>query len=49
MQKSGDFEKQQELEEVRRRNRFLEEELKKRHTAEKPYEQKEDKTKVSHI
>ena len=32
---------------MRRRNRYLEDELKKRQTAEKPYEQKEDKAKVS--
>ncbi|PVD27873.1 hypothetical protein C0Q70_10448 [Pomacea canaliculata] len=45
-QKTGDFERMQELEEMRRRNRYLEEELKKRQTAEKPYEQKEDKAKL---
>ena len=37
----------QELEDMRRRNRYLEDELKKKHTAEKPYEQKEEKSKVS--
>ncbi|KAL8608881.1 hypothetical protein ACOMHN_056045 [Nucella lapillus] len=45
-QKTGDFERMQELEDMRRRNRYLEDELKKRHTAEKPYEQKEDKAKM---
>ncbi|XP_041354243.1 centrosomal protein of 290 kDa-like [Gigantopelta aegis] len=41
----GEFEKQQELDEMRRRVRLLEDELRKRqHTAEKPYE-KEDKPK----
>ncbi|KAK7503000.1 hypothetical protein BaRGS_00005626, partial [Batillaria attramentaria] len=45
-QKTGDFERMQELEEIRRRNRYLEDELKKRQTAEKPYEQKEEKAKT---
>ncbi|XP_071113169.1 centrosomal protein of 290 kDa-like [Haliotis cracherodii] len=48
-QRAGEFEKQQELDESRRRVRLLEDELKKRQTAEKPYEQKEDRTKTEEV
>ncbi|XP_070190390.1 centrosomal protein of 290 kDa-like [Littorina saxatilis] len=46
VQQTGDVERIQELEDMRRRNRYLEEELKRKHTAEKPYEQKEEKSKM---
>ncbi|XP_005096015.2 centrosomal protein of 290 kDa [Aplysia californica] len=44
--KTGDFEKQQELDEMRRRCRALEEQLQRQQMAEKPLEQKEEKTKT---
>ncbi|CAL1542937.1 unnamed protein product [Lymnaea stagnalis] len=43
--KTGDFEKQQELDDMRRKCRALEEQLSRQHAAEKPYEQKEERTK----
>ncbi|KAH9503689.1 hypothetical protein Btru_067161 [Bulinus truncatus] len=43
--KTGDFEKQQELDDMRRKCRALEEQLSRQLAAEKPYEQKEEKTK----
>ncbi|GFO27236.1 centrosomal protein of 290 kda-like, partial [Plakobranchus ocellatus] len=45
-QKAGDFEKQQELDDMRRKCRALEDQLSRQLAAEKPYEQKEDKTKA---
>ncbi|XP_059169831.1 centrosomal protein of 290 kDa-like [Physella acuta] len=43
--KAGEFEKQQELDDMRRKCRALEEQLSRQLAAEKPYEQKEEKTK----
>ena len=45
-QKGAEFEKQQELDEMRRRCRALEEQLNRQITAEKPLEQKEERAKV---
>ncbi|GFR72659.1 centrosomal protein of 290 kDa [Elysia marginata] len=45
-QKAGDFEKQQELDDMRRKCRALEDQLSRQLAAEKPYEQKEDRTKA---
>ncbi|XP_055888045.1 centrosomal protein of 290 kDa-like [Biomphalaria glabrata] len=43
--KAGEFEKQQELDDMRRKCRALEDQLSRQLAAEKPYEQKEEKTK----
>ncbi|RUS86099.1 hypothetical protein EGW08_006119 [Elysia chlorotica] len=45
-QKAGEFEKQQELDDMRRKCRALEDQLSRQLAAEKPYEQKENQTKT---
>lgn len=45
-QKLGEFEKQQELDDMRRKCRALEDQLSRQQAAEKPYEQKEERFKV---
>ncbi|BFZ24638.1 hypothetical protein BsWGS_27677 [Bradybaena similaris] len=45
-QKLGEFEKQQELDDMRRKCRALEDQLSRQQAAEKPYEQKEEKLKT---